>query len=159
RPAGATAEELLDLVFVARGRDPDFGDRFLAALLGADPRFRFEPVERRWRVRSCDGLVRPLAEVEFVVGDLETTGGAGDGVIEGGAVRVVGGRLTERFVSLVDPRRPIQQFVTRLTGITDAMVASAPPLADVLPRFVEFAGSAVLVAHNAAFDTGHLRAA
>src|SRR5439155_18349494 len=64
RPAGATAEELLDLVFVARGRDPDFGDRFLAALLGADPRFRFDPVEQRWRVRACDGLLRSLAEVE-----------------------------------------------------------------------------------------------
>ncbi|TMA40123.1 MAG: hypothetical protein E6J79_01025 [Deltaproteobacteria bacterium] len=161
RPAGATAEELLDLVFVGRGRDPDFGDRFLAALLGADPRFRFEPVEQRWRVRSCDGLVRPLAEVEFVVVDLETTGGASgqDAIIEIGAARVVGGRLTERFASLVRPGRPIQPFVSRLTGITDAMVAGAPRLAEVLPRFVEFAGTAVLVAHNAAFDVGHLRAA
>src|SRR2546427_682291 len=76
RPAGVTAEELLDLVFVARGRDPDFGDRFLATLLGADARFRFEPVEQRWRVRACDGLVRPLAEVAFVGVDLATTGGA-----------------------------------------------------------------------------------
>src|SRR5207249_2390514 len=161
RPAGATAEELLDLVFVARGRDPDFGDRFLAALLGADPRFRFDPVEQRWRVRACDGLRRPLAEVEFVVVDLETTGGAPgpDGIIEIGAARVAGGRLTDRFVSLVNPSRPIQPFVTRLTGITDAMVAEAPPLAEVLPRFVEFAGGAVLVAHNADFDLGHLRAA
>ena len=161
RPAGATAEELLDLVFVARGRDPDFGDRFLAALLGADPRFRFDPVEQRWRVRACDGLLRSLAEVEFVVVDLETTGGAPgpEGIIEIGAARVVGGRLTERFVSLVNPGRPIQPFVVRLTGITDAMVAEAPPLAEVLPRFVEFAGSAVLVAHNADFDMSHLRAA
>ena len=161
RPAGATAAELLDLVFVARGRDPDFGDRFLAALLGADPRFRFDPVEQRWRVRACDGLRRPLAEVEFVVVDLETTGGAPgpDGIIEIGAARVAGGRLTDRFVSLVNPSRPIQPFVTRLTGITDAMVAAAPPLAEVLPRFVEFAGGAVLVAHNADFDLGHLRAA
>src|SRR5438094_7131422 len=125
RPAGAPAEELLDLVFVARGRDPDFGDRFLATLLGADPRFRFDPAEQRWRVRSCDGLVRPLGEVEFVVVDLETTGGAPgpDGIIEIGAARVAGGRLTDRFVSLVNPSRPIQPFVTRLTGITDAMVA------------------------------------
>src|SRR5207244_13447286 len=57
------------------------------------------------------------------------------------------------------PSRPIQPVGTRLTGITDAMVAAAPPLAEVLPRFVEFAGTAVLVAHNAAFDMGHLRAA
>jgi len=58
RPAGATAEELLDLVFVAHGRDPDFGFRFLAALLGADPRFRFDALEQRWRVRARESRSR-----------------------------------------------------------------------------------------------------
>src|SRR5205823_4977549 len=82
-------------------------------------------------------LQRPLAEVDFVVVDLETTGGAGDGIIEIGAARVAGGRIGERFVSLVNPGRPIQPFVMRLTGITDAMVAGAPPLSEVLPRFLE----------------------
>src|SRR5439155_1181232 len=103
----------------------------------------------------------PRAGVEFVVVDLGTTGGASgqDAIIELGAPRVMLGRLTERFASLVRPGRPIQPFVTRLAGITDAMVAGAPRLAEVLPRFVEFVGTAVLVAHNAAFDVGHLRAA
>jgi DNA polymerase-3 subunit epsilon len=93
--------------------------------------------------------------------DLETTGGGpGDsGITEIGAVRVRGGRLEETFVTLVNPRRPIPPFVRDLTGITDDMVANAPDLADALPRFLAFAGGAVLVAHNAAFDVGHLTAA
>jgi DNA polymerase III subunit epsilon len=161
RPAGASSEELLDLVFTSPGRDPEFGRRFLSVLLGSDPRFRFDPDGSRWRACAHDALARPLGDVPFVVVDLETTGGgpAGTGMIEIGAVRVEGGRLTEKFVTLVHPGRPISPFVTRLTGITDAMVADAPPLSEALARFVEFAGDGVLVAHNAPFDVGHLDAA
>ncbi len=161
RPAGASSEELLDLVFTARGRDPEFGMRFLSTLLGSDPRFRYDAEDRRWRACVHDRLARSLGEVAFVVVDLETTGGGADGsgIIEIGAVRVVGGRLADRFVTFVDPGRPIPPFVSHLTGITDAMVADAPPLAAALPHFVDFLGDGVLVAHNAAFDVGHLDAA
>jgi DNA polymerase-3 subunit epsilon len=160
RPGGAPADELLDLVFTARGRDPEFGPRFISTLLSPDPRFRL--VDGRWRATINDALARPLAAANFVVVDLETTGGApgGSGITEIGAVRVAGGRLAESFVTLVDPRRPIPPFVTRLTGITNEMVAGAPPLSDALPRFLAFAGDdAVLVAHNATFDVSHLDAA
>lgn len=141
RPAGATPAELLDLVFTAQGRDPEFGARFLTTLLGGDPRFRFDPDDGRWRARIHDALARALGEVSFVVVDLETTGdGPGpSSIIEIGAVRVQDGRLGERFVTLVDPGRAIHPFVVRLTGITDAMVAGAPALAEVLPRFLDFA--------------------
>src|SRR5439155_27388007 len=124
-------------------------------------RFRFAPEERRWRACMHDRLARRLAEVPFVVVDLETTGGAatGSGITEIGAVRVLGGRLAESFVTLVNPGRPIPAFVSQLTGISDAMVAGAPPLADALPRFLRFLGDGILVAHNAAFDVGHLDAA
>jgi DNA polymerase-3 subunit epsilon len=161
RPAGASPDELLDLVFSSPGRDPEFGRRFLSVLLGSDPRFRFDPGTGRWRARVHDELARPLADVTFVVVDLESTGAgpAGSGVTEIGAVRVRGGRLTDRFVTLVNPGRRISAFVTALTGITDAMVADAPPLAEALARFLDFAGDGVLVAHNAAFDVGHLDAA
>jgi DNA polymerase-3 subunit epsilon len=96
-----------------------------------------------------------------VVVDLETTGGApaASGITEIGAVRLRGGRLEDTFVTLVNPGRPIPPFVRNLTGITDAMVAAAPPIAEALPRFFAFAGRAVLVAHTAAFDMGHLTAA
>ena len=161
RPAGASPEELLDLVFTAPGRDPEFGMRFLATLLGNDPRFRFDREDRRWRACVHDALARSLADAAFIVVDLETTGNGpvGSGVIEIGAVRVENGRLLDTFVTFVDPRRPITPFVSQLTGITDAMVADAPPLGEALGRFVDFAGDAVLVAHNAAFDVGHLNAA
>src|SRR5581483_1777805 len=161
RPAGAAPDELLDLVFTARGRDPEFGIRFLATLLGGDPRFRFDATSGRWRARVHDALARPIAETTFVVVDLETAGGtpAGSGIIEIGAVRVHGGRLGETFATLVNPGCAIPPFVVHLTGITNEMVADAPALADVLPRFLEFAGDGVLVAHNAGFDVGHLDAA
>jgi len=161
RPAGASPDELLDLIFTSPGRDPEFGRRLLTTLLGTDPRFRFDPGADRWRARIHDALGRPLGETSFVVLDLETTGGVPgpDGVIELGAVRVAGGRLLETFTSLVRPSHAIPPFVSRLTGITEAMVADAPPMSDVLPRFLAFAGDAVLVAHNAAFDLAYLNAA
>jgi DNA polymerase III subunit epsilon len=161
RPGGAAPAELLDLVFTAQGRDPEFGSRFLDTLLGTDPRFRWDPDTGRWRAAVHDALARALDESTFVVLDLETTGGgpAPEGITEIGAVRVERGRLTATFATLVNPRRPIPSFVQHLTGITDDMVATAPVLAEALPRFLAFAGDAVLVAHNAAFDLGHLNAA
>jgi DNA polymerase-3 subunit epsilon len=161
RPDGATPAELLALVFTGQGRDPEFGQRFLDVLLGGDDRFVFDSAARRWRARVHDALCRPLAGQPFVVVDLETTGGGpGDGgITEIGAVRVVDGRLLDTFATLVNPGRQIPAFVSMLTGITDAMVASAPPIREVLPRLLDFVGDAVVVAHNAAFDVGHLDAA
>jgi DNA polymerase-3 subunit epsilon len=161
RPDGATPAELLALVFVGQGRDPEFGTRFLDVLLGADPRFAFDPGARRWRARIHDALCRPLAGQPFVVVDLETTGGgpADGGITEIGAVRVVDGRLLDTFAMLVNPGRSIPPFVSALTGITDAMVTSAPPIGEALPRFLDFAGDAVLVAHDTRFDMAHLDAA
>jgi DNA polymerase III subunit epsilon len=161
RPAGASPAELLDVVFTGRGRDPEFGGRFLATLLGGDPRFRFDAPTGCWRAHIHDALARPLGATRFVVVDLETTGGApaASGIIEIGAVQVAEGRLGGSFSTFVNPGRPIPWFVSQLTGITDAMVADAPRLADALPRFLEFVGDAALVAHNAAFDLGHLDAA
>ncbi len=160
RPAGAVPEELFELVFSQAGRDPEFAPRFLATLLGDDPRFRFDPLERRWRVRLHETLVRPLDDTGFVVVDLETTGGApgASGITEIGAVRVVGGRLVDSFATLVRPGHRIQPFVTRLTGITDEMVAAAPSIHEALPQFLHFLGEDVLVAHNATFDVGYLNA-
>jgi len=161
RAAGASPDELLDLIFTSPGRDPEFGRRLLTTLLGADPRFHFDPGADRWRARIHDALARPLGETTFVVVDLETTGGAPtpEGIIEIGAVRVAGGRLLDTFARFVKPAHPIPPFISRLTGITDAMVADASPIGAVLPQFLAFAGDAVLVAHNAAFDVAHLNAA
>ena len=93
-----------------------------------------------------------------MVVDLETTGGRiGPGAItEIGAYRMEGPRMTDSFATLVRPRGPISPFVTRLTSITNEMVAEAPPIEQVLPAFREFLGDAVMVAHNAQFDFAYL---
>ncbi|WP_344250491.1 DEDD exonuclease domain-containing protein [Isoptericola hypogeus] len=108
---------------------------------------------------SFEELGTPLRDVTFVVVDLETTGGrvADSWITEIGAVKVRGGEVLGELQSLVNPGRPVPAFVARLTGITTAMVATAPPLELVLPSFLEFARDAVLVAHNAPFDVGFLR--
>ena len=110
---------------------------------------------------SFDELAEPLRATTFVVVDLETTGGAAgrDGITEIGAVKVRGGEILGEFQTLVDPERAISPYVSVLTGITDAMVTAAPRAAAVLPAFLEFARGAVLVAHNAPFDIGFLKAA
>ena len=97
----------------------------------------------------------------FVVVDLETTGGspASCGITEIGAVKVRGGDVLGEFHTLVNPSAPIPAFIQVLTGITDAMVAQAPRIDAVLPAFLEFAQNCVLVAHNAGFDVGFLKAA
>ena len=105
-----------------------------------------------------------LRETTFVVVDLETTGGRASGekhdaITEIGAVKVRGGEILGEFATLVDPGRSIPPQIVALTGITSAMVYDAPRIEEVLPAFLEFARGAVLVAHNAGFDVGFLRAA
>lgn len=105
-----------------------------------------------------------LRETTFVVVDLETTGGRASGenhdaITEIGAVKVRGGAVLGELATLVDPGRSIPPQIVALTGITSAMVYNAPTIDSVLPAFLEFARGAVLVAHNAGFDIGFLRAA
>ena len=107
---------------------------------------------------SFDDLGVHLSQVTFCVVDLETTGGADtDMITEVGAVKVRGGEVLGEFQTLVNPRSQIPPLVAVLTGITNQMVADAPPLRQVLPAFLAFAQGTVIVAHNAAFDTGFLR--
>ncbi len=109
---------------------------------------------------SFDELGSPLRETTFVVVDLETTGGspAACEITEIGAVKVRGGEVLGEFQTLVNPGAAIPAFIAVLTGITDSMVAASPRLAQALPAFLEFSRGAVLVAHNAPFDLGFLRA-
>lgn len=123
--------------------------------LGDEPGTGGRPVQL-----ALDAIGVPLHEVTFVVVDLETTGGspAGSEITEIGAVKVRGGEVLGEFGTLVNPGMPIPPTITVLTGITTAMVIAAPPIEEVLPAFLEFAHGAVLVAHNAPFDVGFLKA-
>lgn len=106
-------------------------------------------------------LGTPLRDVTFVVVDLETTGGspADCGITEIGAVKVRGGEVLGEFQTLVHPGQAIPAFVQVLTGITDTMVAQAPPARIAVTAFLDFAAGSVLVAHNARFDVSFLKAA
>ena len=94
-----------------------------------------------------------------VVFDIETTGFSPvtNHIIEIGAVRVEKGQITDRFSTFVNPQVPIPYHIEQLTGINDNMVLSAPVISEVLPKFLEFCGDAVIVAHNASFDTSFIR--
>lgn len=110
---------------------------------------------------TLDDVGTPLSDVTFVVVDLETTGGtpADCEITEIGAVKVRGGEVLGEFQTLVDPGGPVPPYIQVLTGITTAMLVGAPRIETVLPSFLEFARDSVLVAHNAPFDIGFLKAA
>ena len=97
---------------------------------------------------------------EFVAFDLETTGlsSRDDRIIEIGAVILKDGQEIDRFQTFVDPERQLERKIVELTGITDEMLQGAPKIQEILPKFLEFVGNRVLVAHNSDFDTGFIRA-
>lgn len=128
------------------------------ALLGADPRFRVS-AQGVWSLASAEAAPAPrarsLRDEQFVVVDVETTGGSprhGHRVTEVAAVRVCGGEIRETYCTLVNPERPIPRMITSLTGITNVMVADQPRFAQVAPRVARALDGCVFVAHNAAFD-------
>lgn len=106
------------------------------------------------------GLDTALFEVTFVVLDVETTGGtAGEAALtEVGAAAFRGGDCLGTFTTLVDPGCPVPEFVSGLTGITDAMVSGAPSPGWAVSRLLDFLGGAVVVGHNVAFDLSFLDA-
>lgn len=94
--------------------------------------------------------MQPIAVIDF-----ETTGispGQGARATEVAIVLLEGGRVVDRFQSLMNAGVHVPYFITQLTGITNAMVATAPPAHNVMAEAARFVGDAPMVAHNAAFD-------
>ena len=94
-----------------------------------------------------------------MVFDIETTGfsSKNDKIIEIGAVKLKDGEIVDSFSTFVDPKVNIPYKITELTSITQNMVNGQPTIDEVLPKFMEFVGNSVLVAHNAAFDVGFIK--
>lgn len=102
-----------------------------------------------------------MFEQPIVMLDFETTGLSpvmGDRITEVAALRIAGGRVTERYVSLVNCGVRIPSFITALTGISQEMVDAAPPASKVVPELIDFIGTDTLAAHNASFDEKFLKA-
>ena len=99
-------------------------------------------------------------EDSYVVFDLETTGFStvANKIIEIGAVKVVNGKITDKFSTFVNPEVPIPYRIEELTSINDNMVLDAPTIEEILPKFLEFSEGCVMVAHNASFDMGFIEA-
>jgi DNA polymerase III subunit epsilon len=113
-------------------------------------------------LRTVHASSLALGEAPYVVFDVETTGsaaGKGGAITEFGALKLVRGEIVDQFSTLVNPGRPIDPFVVRLTGITDRMVSDAPSISEVMPRFEEFVEGCVLVGHNVHFDCSFVTAA
>ncbi|GIW45148.1 MAG: DNA polymerase III subunit epsilon [Candidatus Binatia bacterium] len=161
RPAGATVEELLDLIFTHPGSDGEIGPYFVRLLLEPDPRFVWDAARGRWKLREFQDLARTLDEATFVVVDIETTGLTPEpgGIMEIGAARIESGRVVAHFERLVRPSKRPPPFIVRLTGITWELLRDQPPISEVWREFSDFIRDAVLVAHNASFDFGYLNLA
>ena len=147
-----TVTEIVDVVFRLSHVDEGLAASLVGDLVRNDPRFILEagyltinqdPVEHR-----------PLSEVDFVVLDVEAIGAKGlpARVIELGAYQVRSGKITDKFQSLIDPGVPLPRFIAALTGISDPMLKGAPKFAEIADAWLDFAGDAVLVAHNSKFD-------
>lgn len=149
----ATTSEVASLVLNLPEVDAELAALLVADLIKEDHRLRLR--DTHTVELACDDAERrQLAATDFVVVDLETTGAKTPPgrIMEIGAYRVSGGRVSAEFQTLVNPEAPIPPFISRLTGITDGMVEGAPLFSEIVSDWLDFAGDAVLVAHNSQFD-------
>jgi len=169
RPRGTLLDRTLDLlaqgplptervasdVLALRG-NPRAAAAAVFTLLGSDSRVQVD-AEGFWSLVAapCAPEVEPLREQEWIVVDVETTGGApsrGHRVIEVAAVHVARGRIQGEFATLVNPGRRVPRVITSLTGITEEMVAGAPSFDRIAPQLTEILRGKAFVGHNVMYD-------
>jgi DNA polymerase III epsilon subunit family exonuclease len=148
----APVTEIVDVVFRLAHADLDLATSLVSDLVHNDPRFVIEAGQ----LAIIDDPVehRLLTEIDFVVLDVEAIGSKGlpARIIELGAYHVRSGQIIDEFQSLIDPEVPLPRFITALTGISDEMLKGAPKFPEIVNAWLDFAGDAVLVAHNSSFD-------
>ena len=153
----ANASQIVDAVFKVSHIDEDLAGLLVGDLVKDDRRFKFID-SKTVELQAHDFESELLDELDYVVVDVEATGAKlpPNRIIELGAYRISGGKIVDSFLTLVNPEIAIPRFVMTLTGISNEMVKEAPLFADVAPRWLEFVNDAVLIAHNAPFDTNFL---
>lgn len=152
----ASAVSVVDFVMKIRRPDPTLARALVADLIERDPRLMLNDDTVELTPDAYDD--RELETTDFVVFDVETTGSKvpPGRMIEIGMYRVSEGRVADEFITLVNPGTAIPPFISQLTGITESMVAEAPPFAEIASDLLNFIGDSVLVAHNSGFDMGFL---
>jgi DNA polymerase III epsilon subunit family exonuclease len=148
----AAFTEIADAVLRLSHVDEDLAALLVADLIRNDPRFRIEAAHLA--IVDDDSELRPLNEIVFVVLDVEAIVARTQPaqIIELGAYRVHGGQIIDNFQTLINPAARLPRFIATMTGISDAVLASAPKFGEIVNAWLDFAGDAVLVAHNSDFD-------
>ena len=110
-------------------------------------------------IEGMPKLSTPIKDLTLVVFDTETTGFSAtkDRIVEIGAIKIRNGEIVEERNWLINPQQSIPSRVTKVHGISNAMVKDKPTFAQVYPEFQAFVGNAILVAHNARFDVDMMR--
>lgn len=164
RPEGVDSTELARALFKSDLMGDKLSKKLINSWLGDDSRFRRD--ERGlWHIKGeCPAPDRPsksLLQTTFCVVDVETTGGAPPDhkMTELAAVKVKGYKISGQFCTLLNPKRDIPYFITRLTGISEKMVSKSPIFEQILPAFLGFIGSSVIVAHYSSFDLKFINSA
>ena len=148
----ATLSDIVDVIFRLSQVDEELAASLVGDLVRGDPRFSMEAGHLTIINDPTDHHL--LSEIDFVVLDVEAIGAKGlpARIIELGAYRVRSGKILDEFQSLIDPGVPLPRFIAALTGITDEMLKGAPKFAEIVNAWLDFAGDAVLVAHDSKFD-------
>src|SRR5689334_24437982 len=149
----AAASEIVDAVFKLSHIDDELAGLLVADIIRNDRRFKIIK-NNTVELQQDDRQSRLLRDLDFVVVDVEATGAKTppNRLIELGAYKIRGGRIVDKFLSLVNREIPIPRFVASLTGISNEMLKRAPMFADVAPRSLDFVSDSVLIAHNASLD-------
>ncbi len=148
----ASAVKVVDFVMNIPKTEPSLARMLVSDIIKTDPRLNLN--EDTVELVESEFNNRVLNETNYVVFDLETTGAKTPPcrITEIGAYKIVNGKISDSYDTLLNPETPIPPFITGLTGISDAMVKNAPKFGEIVSDFLEFIGDAVLVAHNAHFD-------
>ncbi len=148
----ASFTEIVDDIFRLAHADQELAASLVGDLVRDDPRFGIE--ETHLTILADPIEHRPLSEIDFVVLDVEAIGARGvpARIIELGAYHLCSGIIIDEFQTLINPDVPLPRFIAALTGISDEMLKGAPRFAEVVDAWLDFAGDAVLVAHNSTFD-------